>query len=101
MVRCGTHYGSWLFLWLRPCQLRAVLGSGAALLGLSGLGILFGGSGGQQLWVLALHAALLLAGLLIAVGLIAFALWKLARAKPAAAADGAPPFEARPSAKRT
>ena len=44
---------------------RTLLGSGAALLGLSGLGILFGGSGGQQLWVLALHAALLLAGLLI------------------------------------
>ncbi|MDV8146781.1 hypothetical protein [Arthrobacter sp. B10-11] len=45
---------------------RALLGSGAALLGLSGLGILFGGSGGQQLWVLALHAALLLSGLLLA-----------------------------------
>jgi hypothetical protein len=44
---------------------RILLGSGAALLGLSGLGILFGGSGGQQLWVLALHAALLLSGLLI------------------------------------
>lgn len=108
---------------------RAFLGSGAALLGLSGLGILFGGSGGQQLWVLALYAALLLAGLLIgerlfvwwgaagvaaclmwalrsytfallaliAVGLIAFALWKLARTKPTAAADAAPSFEARPS----
>ena len=35
---------------------RILLGSGAALLGLSGLGILFGGSGGQQLWVLALTA---------------------------------------------
>ena len=45
---------------------RILLGSGAALLGLSGLGILFGGSGSQQLWVLALHAALLLSGLLIA-----------------------------------
>jgi hypothetical protein len=44
---------------------RILLASGAALLGLSGLGILFGGSGGQQLWVLALHAALLLSGLLI------------------------------------
>jgi hypothetical protein len=105
---------------------RILLGSAAAILGLSGLGILFGGSGGQQLWVLALHAALLLAGLLIgerlfvwwgaagvaacllwalrsytfallaliAVGLIAFALWKLARAKPAAAA--APPSQESP-----
>ncbi|KIS26654.1 hypothetical protein TV39_15415 [Arthrobacter sp. SPG23] len=44
---------------------RILLASGAALLGLSGVGILFGGSGGQQLWVLALHAALLLCGLLI------------------------------------
>ncbi|MFF1382416.1 hypothetical protein ACFVWT_02515 [Arthrobacter sp. NPDC058288] len=44
---------------------RVLLSSGAALLGLSGVGILFGGSGGQQLWILALHAALLLSGLLI------------------------------------
>ncbi|MGZ2392029.1 hypothetical protein ACVLB3_000537 [Pseudarthrobacter sp. PvP022] len=44
---------------------RILLASGAALLGLSGVGILFGGSGGQQLWILALHAALLLSGLLI------------------------------------
>jgi hypothetical protein len=35
------------------------------VLGLSGVGILFGGSGGQQLWILALHAVLLLSGLLI------------------------------------
>ena len=45
---------------------RTLLASGAALLGLSGLGILWGGSGSQQLWVLALHAALLLSGLLMA-----------------------------------
>jgi hypothetical protein len=108
---------------------RMLLGSGAALLGLSGLGILFGGSGSQQLWVLAVHAALLLSGLLIgermfvwwgaggvalclmwalrsytfallamiAVGLIAFALWKLARAKPEAPADGRPQSEAQPT----
>ena len=108
---------------------RVLLGAGAALLGLSGLGILFGGSGGQQLWVLGLHAALLLSGLLIgermfvwwgaagvalcltwalrsytfallaliAVGLIAFALWKLARAKPEAPADGGPQSEAQPT----
>ncbi|MBT2594475.1 hypothetical protein [Arthrobacter sp. ISL-72] len=108
---------------------RTLLGSGAALLGLSGLGILFGGSGSQQLWVLVLHAALLLAGLLIgermfvwwgaagvalclmwalrsytfallaliAVGLIAFALWKLARAKPAAPDGGGPLPERQPA----
>jgi hypothetical protein len=45
---------------------RTLLASGATLLGLSGLGILWGGSGSQQLWVLALHAALLLSGLLMA-----------------------------------
>jgi hypothetical protein len=44
---------------------RTMLASGAGLLGLSGVGILWGGTGGQQLWVLALHAALLLSGLVL------------------------------------
>ncbi|XAS66453.1 hypothetical protein V3C33_13235 [Micrococcaceae bacterium Sec5.7] len=42
---------------------RLVLGAGAVLLSLSGLGIIFGGNGGQQLWVLALLAVLLVTGL--------------------------------------
>ena len=42
---------------------RAVLSAAAGLLTLSGLGIVFGGTGGQQLWVLVLLAGLLLAGL--------------------------------------
>lgn len=42
---------------------RLQLSVGAALLSLSGLGILFSGDDSQQLWVLALFALLLLAGL--------------------------------------
>jgi hypothetical protein len=42
---------------------RTMLGAAAGLLSLSGLGVVFGGTGGQQLWVLVLFAALLLAGL--------------------------------------
>lgn len=52
---------------------RILVVSGAVLLGLSGVGVLFGGSGSQQLWVLALHAALLLSGLLL--GERIFAWW--------------------------
>jgi hypothetical protein len=42
---------------------RLILGAAAGLLTLSGLGIVFGGTGSQQLWVLVLFAGLLLAGL--------------------------------------
>jgi hypothetical protein len=42
---------------------RAMLAPAAGLLSLSGLGVVFGGTGGQQLWVLVLFAVLLLAGL--------------------------------------
>lgn len=42
---------------------RVLLSGGAGLLTLSGLGIIFGGDAGQQLWVLALMAVLLMAGL--------------------------------------
>lgn len=42
---------------------RFILGAAAVLLTLSGLGIVVGGTGSQQLWVLVMFAGLLLAGL--------------------------------------
>ncbi|MHA7297427.1 hypothetical protein [Pseudarthrobacter sp. MDT3-1] len=42
---------------------RFLVGAASALLSLSGLGIVFGGNAGQQLWVLVLLALLLMAGL--------------------------------------
>ena len=42
---------------------RFLVGAASVLLSLSGLGIVFGGNGGQQLWVLVLLALLLTAGL--------------------------------------
>lgn len=42
---------------------RLLVGAAAGLLSLSGLGVVFGGTGAQQLWVLVLLAALLVAGL--------------------------------------
>jgi hypothetical protein len=42
---------------------RLRVAAGAGLLSLSGLGVVFGGTGAQQLWVLVLLAVLLLAGL--------------------------------------
>ena len=42
---------------------RVLLSGGAGLLTLSGLGVIFSGDAGQQLWVLALMAVLLMAGL--------------------------------------
>ena len=40
-----------------------MVAAGGVLLSLSGLGVVFGGTGAQQLWVLVLLALLLLAGL--------------------------------------
>ncbi len=65
---------------------RTVLSVAAGLLTLSGLGIVFGGNGGQQLWVLVLLAGLLLAGLAFgerlfvwwgAAGVAACVLWAM------------------------
>lgn len=42
---------------------RFFVGAAAVLLSLTGLGVVFGGAGGQQLWVLVLLALLLVAGL--------------------------------------
>lgn len=44
---------------------RILVGVAAGLLSLSGLGVVFGGTGAQQLWVLVLFAALLAAGLVM------------------------------------
>lgn len=44
---------------------RFLIGAAAGLLTLSGLGIVFGGTGGQQLWVLVMLALLLAGGLLL------------------------------------
>lgn len=52
---------------------RALVSVAAGLLTLSGLGIIFGGDPGQQLWVLALMAVVLMAGL--AFGERLFAWW--------------------------
>ncbi len=52
---------------------RVLCCGGAALLTLSGLGLIFGGDPGQQLWVLALLAILLMAGL--AIGERVFVWW--------------------------
>ncbi|MCU1517803.1 MAG: hypothetical protein JWQ75_2524 [Pseudarthrobacter sp.] len=45
---------------------RLLVGAAAGLLNLSGLGVVFGGTGAQQLWVLVVFAALLAAGLVLA-----------------------------------
>jgi hypothetical protein len=42
---------------------RFLVGAAAVLLSLTGVGVVFGGAGGQQLWVLVLLALLLVAGL--------------------------------------
>ncbi|HET7140346.1 MAG TPA: hypothetical protein VFI36_09310, partial [Arthrobacter sp.] len=42
---------------------RFLVGAASVLLSLTGLGVVFGGTGGQQLWVLVLFALLLVAGL--------------------------------------
>ena len=56
----------WLALPLRPSGRRAVLvGVAAGLLSFSGLGVVFGGTGTQDLWVLVLLAVLLVTGLVV------------------------------------
>ncbi|MBX7445155.1 MULTISPECIES: hypothetical protein [unclassified Arthrobacter] len=65
---------------------RSLAAASAGLLTVSGLGVLFGGSGGQQLWVLACLAILLAAGLALgdrifvrwgAAGVAACILWAM------------------------
>ncbi len=65
---------------------RYLVGAGAGLLSLGGLGVVFGGTGAQQLWVLVLFALLLVAGLVVgerlfvwwgAAGVAACLLWSM------------------------
>ena len=65
---------------------RFLVGAAAGLLSFSGLGVVFGGTGAQQLWVLVLLAALLVAGLVVgerlfvwwgAAGVAACILWAM------------------------
>ncbi|MDP9997815.1 hypothetical protein [Pseudarthrobacter sulfonivorans] len=65
---------------------RILVGAAALLLSFSGLGVVFGGTGAQQLWILVLFAALLVAGLIVgerlfvwwgAAGVAACILWAM------------------------
>ncbi|MCU1434257.1 MAG: hypothetical protein JWR71_982 [Pseudarthrobacter sp.] len=65
---------------------RILVGAAALLLSFSGLGVVFGGTGVQQLWILVLFAALLVAGLVVgerpfvwwgAAGVAACILWAM------------------------
>ena len=62
-VLAGAGLGALRFVTGQRSAGRLMLGAAAGLLTLSGLGVVFGGTGGQQLWVLVLFAGLLLAGL--------------------------------------
>lgn len=62
-VLAGAGLGTLRFVTGQRTAGRLLLGAAAGLLTLSGLGVVFGGTGSQQLWVLVLFAGLLLAGL--------------------------------------
>lgn len=62
-VLAGAGLGALRFVTGQRRAGRLMLGAAAGLLTLSGLGVVFGGTGSQQLWVLVLFAGLLLAGL--------------------------------------
>ena len=62
-VLAGAGLGALRFVTGQRPGGRLMLGAAAGLLTLSGLGVVFGGTGSQQLWVLVLFAGLLLAGL--------------------------------------
>jgi hypothetical protein len=62
-VLAGAGLGALRFVSGQRPAGRLMLGAAAGLLTLSGLGVVFGGTGSQQLWVLVLFAGLLLAGL--------------------------------------
>ena len=62
-VLAGTGLAALRFASGQRSAGRALAGAAAGLLTLSGLGVVFGGTGSQQLWVLVLFAGLLLGGL--------------------------------------
>ncbi|MEO8283809.1 MAG: hypothetical protein ABI568_10450, partial [Pseudarthrobacter sp.] len=63
-VVLGAVLGGWRYISGHQQAGRILVGAAAALLSLGGLGVVFGGTGAQQLWVLVLLAALLVAGLI-------------------------------------
>ena len=62
-VLAGTGLAALRFASGQRSAGRVLAGAAAGLLTLSGLGVVFGGTGSQQLWVLVLFAGLLLGGL--------------------------------------
>lgn len=62
-VLAGAGLGALRFASGQRTAGRLMMGTASGLLTLSGLGIVFGGTGSQQLWVLVLFAGLLIAGL--------------------------------------
>lgn len=85
-VVLAAGLGALRYLSGSPSAGRFMTGAAAGLLSVSGLGILFGGGGAQQLWVLVLLALLLVAGLSLgerpfvwwgAAGVAACILWAM------------------------
>lgn len=85
-VVLGAVLGGWRYVSGHQRAGRFLLAAAAGLLSLGGLGVVFGGTGAQQLWVLVLLALLLVAGLLAgerlfvwwgAAGVAACILWSM------------------------
>jgi hypothetical protein len=85
-VVLGAVLGGWRYVSGHQRAGRFLVGAAAGLLSLGGLGVVFGGSGAQQLWVLVLLALLLAAGLVAgerlfvwwgAAGVAACILWAM------------------------
>jgi hypothetical protein len=85
-VVLGAVLGSWRYVSGHQRAGRLLVGAAAGLLSLGGLGVVFGGTGAQQLWVLVLLALLLVGGLVAgerlfvwwgAAGVAACILWAM------------------------
>ena len=85
-VVLGAVLGGWRYASGQQRPGRFLVGAAAGLLSLGGLGVVFGGTGVQQLWVLVLLALLLAAGLVTgerlfvwwgAAGVAACILWAM------------------------
>jgi hypothetical protein len=85
-VVLGAVLGGWRYVSGHQQAGRFLVGAAAGLLSLGALGVVFGGTGAQQLWVLVLLALLLVAGLVAgeqmfvwwgAAGVAACILWAM------------------------
>ncbi|MGO4186130.1 hypothetical protein [Pseudarthrobacter sp. TAF60_1] len=85
-VVLGAVLGGWRYISGHQQAGRFLVGAAAGLLSLGGLGVVFGGTGAQQLWVLVLLALLLVVGLIAgerlyvwwgAAGVAACLLWAM------------------------